>query len=94
MRAGGYEAVVASIGASLRVLTYEGRDLVVPFAPDELRPVHRGATLAPWPNRVVDGRYAVAGRSLGRLGVEPLPLGGDDVSAHRARSVYVAYDVK
>lgn len=57
----GYEAVVASVGATLRRLTFEGRDLVVPFAADEVRPAYRGATLAPWPNRVVDGRYTFGG---------------------------------
>lgn len=57
LAAHGYEAVVASVGASLRVLRHEGRDLVVPFAADQVRPAYRGATLAPWPNRVVDGRY-------------------------------------
>ncbi len=55
LRAHGYEAAIASVGASLRSLTYEGRDLVVPFDADELRPGYRGTTLAPWPNRVVDG---------------------------------------
>nr|WP_144876621.1 aldose 1-epimerase family protein [Microbacterium sp. 1.5R] len=57
----GYEAVIASVGATLRSLTFEGRDLVVPFDADEVRPAYRGATLAPWPNRVVDGRYAFGG---------------------------------
>jgi len=57
----GYEAMVASVGASLRTLTFEGRDLVVPFAADEVRPGYRGATLAPWPNRIVDGRYRFDG---------------------------------
>ena len=57
----GYEAVIASVGASLRSLTHRGRDLVVPFAADEVRPAFRGATLAPWPNRIVDGRYVFAG---------------------------------
>lgn len=61
LRAGEYEAVIASVGATLRALTYEGRDLVVPFDADEVRPSHRGATLAPWPNRVVDGRYTFGG---------------------------------
>lgn len=62
IRAGGYEAEVASIGASLRTLRHEGRDLVLPYAADEVRPHSRGALLAPWPNRVVDGRYTFAGR--------------------------------
>lgn len=58
---GGYRASIASIGATLRSLTFDGRDLVVPFEADDVRPVYRGATLAPWPNRVVDGRYAFGG---------------------------------
>jgi aldose 1-epimerase len=61
LRAGDYEAVIASVGATLRTLTYGGRDLVVPFEADEVRPAHRGVTLAPWPNRVVDGRYSFGG---------------------------------
>lgn len=58
---GDYAASVASIGATLRSLTHRGRDLVVPFDEDEVRPFFRGATLAPWPNRVVDGRYDFGG---------------------------------
>ncbi|MDY0908627.1 aldose 1-epimerase family protein [Microbacterium sp. CFBP9034] len=61
LRAGDYEAVIASVGATLRSLTHHGRDLVVPFDADEVRPAHRGATLAPWPNRVVDGTYTFGG---------------------------------
>jgi aldose 1-epimerase len=61
LRAGDYRATVASIGASLRELTWQGRDLVVPFDEDEVRPGYRGAVLAPWPNRVVDGRYQFDG---------------------------------
>jgi aldose 1-epimerase len=61
LRAGDYEACIASIGATLRCLTYQGRDLVVPFGADEVRPSYRGATLAPWPNRVVDGIYTFGG---------------------------------
>ncbi|GAB3127040.1 aldose 1-epimerase family protein [Glaciibacter psychrotolerans] len=58
---GDYTARIASVGATLRSLTHQGRDLVVPFDADEVRPAFRGATLAPWPNRVVDGRYTVDG---------------------------------
>lgn len=61
LRAGDYQAVIASVGASVRSLTYADRDLVVPFDADEVRPSFRGATLAPWPNRVVDGRYSFEG---------------------------------
>jgi aldose 1-epimerase len=61
LRHGAYAAEIASVGASLRSLTIDGRDLVVPFAEDEVRPLYRGVVLAPWPNRVVDGRYAFDG---------------------------------
>ncbi len=61
LRSGDYDAVVASVGASLRTLTHQGRDLVVPFDADEVRMGYRGATLAPWPNRVVDGVYTFDG---------------------------------
>ncbi|MCW4456762.1 aldose 1-epimerase family protein [Microbacterium sp. MPKO10] len=61
LRHGDYSASIASIGASLRALQYAGRDLVVPFDADDVRPAYRGATLVPWPNRVVDGRYAWRG---------------------------------
>ena len=71
LRAGAYEAEVASIGASLRALRFAGRDLVVPFGVDEVRPGYRGALLAPWPNRVVDGRYAFAGQEFELALTEP-----------------------
>ncbi|MBX0300078.1 aldose 1-epimerase family protein [Cryobacterium sp. 1639] len=58
---GDYSATIASIGASLRRFTWQGRDLVVPFDVDEVRPGYRGAVLAPWPNRVVDGSYTFDG---------------------------------
>lgn len=61
LRHGRYAADVASVGASLRTLTFDDRDLVVPFAVDEVRPSFRGLTLAPWPNRIVDGTYRLEG---------------------------------
>lgn len=61
IEAGGYVADIASVGATLRALSYRGRELVVPFLADEVRPFFRGVTLAPWPNRVVDGRYRFDG---------------------------------
>ncbi|WP_434316502.1 aldose 1-epimerase family protein [Leifsonia sp. P73] len=61
LTAGDYHATIASVGASLRTLEFDGRPLVVPFSADEVRPAFRGATLAPWPNRVVDGRYTFDG---------------------------------
>ncbi|HWH99872.1 MAG TPA: galactose mutarotase, partial [Propionibacteriaceae bacterium] len=61
LSAGDYQATIASVGASLRELTWQSRHLVVPFDADEVRPYYRGAVLAPWPNRVVDGRYQFDG---------------------------------
>lgn len=58
---GAYRAEIATVGASLRSLTYNNRNLVVPFDADELRPNFRGAILAPWPNRITDGIYVFAG---------------------------------
>ncbi|PZE66462.1 galactose mutarotase [Curtobacterium sp. MCBD17_021] len=57
----GYTADIASVGATLRALRHDGRDLVTTFDADDVRPVFRGAVLAPWPNRVVDGRYTFGG---------------------------------
>ena len=60
---GGYFATIASVGATLRELTFEGRNLVVPFDADEVRPKFRGAMLAPWPNRIVGGTYVFGGEN-------------------------------
>ncbi len=61
---GGYEATVMAIGATVRTLTFHGRDLVVPFGAAELRPFYRGALIAPWPNRIADGRYSLGGQQF------------------------------
>jgi aldose 1-epimerase len=71
LTSGAYTATIASVGASLRSLQYHGRDLVVPFDADEVRPAFRGATLAPWPNRVVDGRYSFEGTDYELALTEP-----------------------
>lgn len=57
----GYRAELAAVAATLRSLTHDGRDLVVPFALDQFRPLFSGAILVPWPNRIVDGDYAFDG---------------------------------
>ena len=69
---GSYAASIVTLGASLRALEHDGRPLVVAFEPGELRPVFRGALLAPWPNRVVDGRYTFDGAE------QQLPLSEPD----------------
>ncbi|WP_435741294.1 aldose 1-epimerase family protein [Nocardioides sp. SYSU DS0663] len=61
---GGYRAVVTESGAALRVLSYRGRDLVDGFPEDQMASGGRGQLLAPWPNRVRDGRYSFGGHEL------------------------------
>jgi len=64
LRFGDYRAVISAIGATVRELTYLGRDLVVPFDDSQVRPFYRGALIAPWPNRIADGRYRFAGKDF------------------------------
>lgn len=64
LRHGDYTAVVTQVGGGLRMLRHGDRDLVRPYAADEVRPRYRGALLAPWPNRVVDGRYTFDGEAF------------------------------
>jgi aldose 1-epimerase len=58
IRADDFAAQVTEVGATLRTLTHRGRDLISGFAAEELpgKPC-RGQQLAPWPNRIRDGRY-------------------------------------
>ncbi|MDN4161515.1 aldose 1-epimerase family protein [Nocardioides abyssi] len=58
---GDYRAVATTIGGGLRTLRHHDRDLVRPYAADEVRPRFRGSVLLPWPNRVADGRYRSGG---------------------------------
>lgn len=61
IRAGDYAATVTARGAALRKLRYRGRDLVVPFPAGGPNPDFRGVLVAPWPNRIPDGRYSFDG---------------------------------
>lgn len=61
---GPYRGEVTALGAQLRRLTYDGRDLILgATAGEDHSPLYTGKVLAPWPNRVVDGRYTFAGES-------------------------------
>lgn len=61
LTAGDYAAEFASVGATLVCLTWRGEDLVVavgdPASPTAYPPAYSGKVLAPWPNRIRDGRY-------------------------------------
>ncbi|MBO1750880.1 aldose 1-epimerase family protein [Actinotalea sp. BY-33] len=51
------EAVVTDVGAKVRRYAVDGRDVFTPFDEDQPAPAGHGAVLAPWPNRIRDGRY-------------------------------------
>ncbi len=59
--AGPYRATIAAVGGSLRELVRGERSLVLSYDRDELAPGAAGQLLAPWPNRVEDGRYTFDG---------------------------------
>lgn len=50
-------AVVTDVGAKVRVYAVGDRDVFTPFPADIPAPAGHGAVLAPWPNRLRDGRY-------------------------------------
>lgn len=61
LESGPYRAAVTEVGATLRTLSHGGRPLVAGFGAQEAMPEYNGAVLAPWPNRIRDGRYRFEG---------------------------------
>ncbi|MGH8894923.1 MAG: aldose 1-epimerase family protein, partial [Actinomycetes bacterium] len=57
-------AVVAEMGATLRSYDVAGLPVVDGFGANVRPDGGRGQILAPWPNRVRDGRYSFAGEDL------------------------------
>lgn len=55
------EVTVTDVGAKVRRYAVGGRDVFAPFPADVPAPAGHGAVLAPWPNRVRDGRYTFDG---------------------------------
>ena len=51
-------ATVTTVAAGLRELRIDGVDLVPTFADDRTPPSAAGIVLAPWPNRIRDGRWS------------------------------------
>ena len=60
---GDQQATITDVGAKVRRYLVDGRHVFVPFGADETAPAGHGAVLAPWPNRIRDGRYSVDGVS-------------------------------
>jgi len=56
----GQRAVVTEVGAALRSWKVAGRELLDTFEVGSAGDTFRGKVLAPWPNRIRDGRYPVA----------------------------------
>jgi aldose 1-epimerase len=54
-------AVITEVGATLRVYSVNGKDVIAGFAEDEVVQGGRGMQLLPWPNRIRDGRYTFNG---------------------------------
>jgi aldose 1-epimerase len=60
---GHQRAVVTEVGATLREYTVDGVAVVDGFGEKDISPSGRGQVLAPWPNRLGDGRYSIDGRN-------------------------------
>ncbi|HET6215071.1 MAG TPA: aldose 1-epimerase family protein [Micromonosporaceae bacterium] len=61
IEADGHRAVVVEVGGGLRVYEVAGQSIVDGYAAGEVCPGSAGQVLAPWPNRVRDGRYTFHG---------------------------------
>ena len=61
IRWGDHLAVATEVGATLRAYTVSDVDVLDGFTVDELATGGRGHVLAPWPNRLGDGRYTFEG---------------------------------
>lgn len=61
---GDAEAVVTQVGATLRSLSVGGVPILDGFDADSRATDGRGQVLAPWPNRIAEGRYSYGGRDV------------------------------
>jgi aldose 1-epimerase len=63
IRSGDHEAVVVEVGGGLRAYQVAGQEIIDGYGQEELAPAAAGHVLAPWPNRIRDGRYPFGGRT-------------------------------
>ena len=56
-------AVVVEVGGGLRTYAVGDRDVLDGYASSAMASAARGQVLAPWPNRIEDGRYELAGQT-------------------------------
>ncbi len=64
IRLGTARAVVGSVAAVLREFSVDGRHFTEVWDDDKTSPYGCGITLAPWPNRIEDGRWTHRGKQL------------------------------
>ncbi|PKW27271.1 aldose 1-epimerase family protein [Phycicoccus duodecadis] len=58
---GDQHATVVEVGGGIRAYEVGGRDVLQPYALDQMCDGAHGAPLVPWPNRLGDGRYRFDG---------------------------------
>ncbi|WP_433300036.1 aldose 1-epimerase family protein [Actinoplanes sp. CA-030573] len=63
IESGGARAVVVEVGGTLRHFSVGDTQVLDGFEADELSPASSGQILAPWPNRIRDGKYTFEGES-------------------------------
>ena len=68
---GTQRATIVEVGAGIRALRNGQRDVLHPYAVDEMSDGAHGAPLIPWPNRLRDGRYHFDGADYQLALTEP-----------------------
>ena len=58
---GDLRATITAVAAGIRTLSINGIDLVPAYGEDQAPPMGAGIVLAPWPNRIRDGRWTHEG---------------------------------
>lgn len=60
---GDWKAVITQLGATMREVTYKGKNVIVPLGPDDLITCCQGQLLVPFPNRIEAGTYTFQGKT-------------------------------
>ncbi len=63
IEAEGHAAVVVEVGGGLRTYEVAGQEITDGYGPHDIAPAGAGEVLAPWPNRIRDGRYTYHGHT-------------------------------
>jgi len=71
LSAGDLRLTVVTVGGGMRELTLGGRRVLDGYEPDEVAPGGAGQVLAPWPNRLSEGRYEFGGKQYQLPWTEP-----------------------